>query len=90
MTAFDGCMMFGVTTLCTSSSKYFETRNYDVLINHAVGGVGGPGELIRDGYIVGVWISQPMDRDYLLGELPAGRGLTAAGEMGIPSDSRRP
>ena len=36
-----GCMMFGVTTPCVlRASKYFEERNYDVLINHAVGSGG--------------------------------------------------
>ncbi|MDR9756071.1 MAG: Tm-1-like ATP-binding domain-containing protein [Thermacetogeniaceae bacterium] len=84
-----GCMMFGVTTPCVlRASKYFETRNYDVLINHAVGSGGRSlEELIRDGYIVGVLdITTHEIGDYLLGGvLSAGPDrLTAAGEMGIP------
>lgn len=84
-----GCMMFGVTTPCVlRASKYFETRNYDVLINHAVGSGGRSlEELIRDGYIVGVLdITTHEIADYLLGGvLSAGPDrLTAAGEMGIP------
>ncbi|MGI5927516.1 MAG: Tm-1-like ATP-binding domain-containing protein [Thermacetogeniaceae bacterium] len=84
-----GCMMFGVTTPCVlRASKYFEERNYDVLINHAVGSGGrSMEELIRDGYIVGVLdITTHEIGDYLLGGvLSAGPDrLTAAGEMGIP------
>ena len=84
-----GCMMFGVTTPCVlRASKYFEERNYDVLINHAVGSGGrSMEELIRDGYIVGVLdITTHEIGDYLLGGvLSAGPDrLTAAGDMGIP------
>jgi len=84
-----GCMMFGVTTPCVlRASKYFETRNYDVLINHAVGSGGrSMEELIRDGYIVGMLdITTHEIGDYLLGGvLSAGPDrLTAAGDMGIP------
>ena len=84
-----GCMMFGVTTPCVlRASKYFEERNYDVLINHAVGSGGRSlEELIRDGYIVGVLdITTHEIGDYLLGGvLSAGPDrLTAAGDMGIP------
>jgi len=84
-----GCMMFGVTTPCVlRASQYFEKRNYDVLINHAVGSGGrSMEELIRDGYIVGVLdITTHEIGDYLLGGvLSAGPDrLTAAGDMGIP------
>lgn len=84
-----GCMMFGVTTPCVlRASHYFETKGYDVLINHAVGSGGRSlEELIRDGYIVGVLdITTHEIADFLLGGvLSAGIDrLTAAGEMGIP------
>lgn len=84
-----GCMMFGVTTPCVlRASHYFETKGYDVLINHAVGSGGRSlEELIRDGYIVGVLdITTHEIADFLLGGvLSAGPDrLTAAGEMGIP------
>jgi len=84
-----GCMMFGVTTPCVlRASQYFETRGYDVMINHAVGSGGrSMEELIRDGYIVGMLdITTHEIGDYLLGGvLSAGPGrLTAAGEKGIP------
>jgi uncharacterized protein (UPF0261 family) len=84
-----GCMMFGVTTPCVlRASKYFEDKDYDVLINHAVGSGGRSlEELIRDGFIVGVLdITTHEIADYLLGGvLSAGPDrLTAAGDMGIP------
>ncbi|MGE5483592.1 MAG: Tm-1-like ATP-binding domain-containing protein [Ignavibacteriales bacterium] len=84
-----GCMMFGVTTPCVlRASRYFESRGYDVMINHAVGSGGrSMEELIRDGYIVGMLdITTHEIGDHLLGGvLSAGPDrLTAAGEKGIP------
>lgn len=84
-----GCTMFGVTTPCVlRASKYFEDRDYDVMILHATGSGGRSlEELIRDGYMVGVLdITTHEVGDYLLGGvLSAGPDrLTAAGEMGIP------
>ena len=84
-----GCMMFGVTTPCVlRTSRYFENRGYDVIINHAVGSGGrSMEELIRDGYIVGMLdITTHEVGDLLLGGvLSAGpERLTAAVDMGIP------
>jgi uncharacterized protein (UPF0261 family) len=84
-----GCMMFGVTTPCVlHASKYFEDKNYDIMINHAVGSGGrSMEELIRDGFIVGILdITTHEIADYLLGGvLSAGPDrMTAAGEIGIP------
>lgn len=84
-----GCMMFGVTTPCVlRASKYFEERNYDVMINHSVGSGGrSMEELIRDGYIVGILdITTHEIGDYMLGGvLSAGSDrMTAAGDMAIP------
>ncbi|KUK10961.1 MAG: Uncharacterized protein XD50_0787 [Clostridia bacterium 41_269] len=84
-----GCMMFGVTTPCVlRASKYFESRGYDVIINHAVGSGGrSMEELIGDGLISGVLdITTHEIGDYLLGGvLSAGPDrLTAAGDIGIP------
>ena len=84
-----GCMMFGVTTPCVlHAAKYFENRNYDIIINHAVGSGGrSMEELIRDGFIVGMLdITTHEIADYLLGGvLSAGPDrMTAAGEVGIP------
>jgi uncharacterized protein (UPF0261 family) len=84
-----GCMMFGVTTPCVlRSSRYFEDRGYDVMINHAVGSGGrSMEELITDGYIVGMLdITTHEIADYLFGGvLSAGPDrLTAAGCEGIP------
>jgi uncharacterized protein (UPF0261 family) len=84
-----GCMMFGVTTpTVLRASKYFETKGFDVMINHAVGSGGrSMEELIEDGYIVGVLdITTHEIADLLLGGvLSAGPDrLTAAGRKGIP------
>jgi uncharacterized protein (UPF0261 family) len=84
-----GCMMFGVTTPAVlRASKYFEDRDYDVMINHAVGSGGkSMEELITDGYIVGMLdITTHEIADFLLGGvLSAGPDrLTAAGNKGIP------
>ena len=84
-----GCMMFGVTTpTVLRSSKYFEDRGYDVMINHAVGSGGrSMEELIADGYIVGMLdITTHEVADELFGGvLSAGPDrLTAAGRKGIP------
>ncbi|MBN2322905.1 MAG: Tm-1-like ATP-binding domain-containing protein [Spirochaetes bacterium] len=84
-----GCMMFGVTTPAVlHASKYFETRGYDVMINHAVGSGGqSMEELISDGYITGILdITTHEIADFMLGGvLSAGPDrLTAAGKKGIP------
>jgi uncharacterized protein (UPF0261 family) len=84
-----GCMMFGVTTpTVLRASKYFETKGFDVMINHAVGSGGrSMEELIEDGYMVGVLdITTHEIADLLLGGvLSAGPDrLTAAGRKGIP------
>lgn len=84
-----GCMMFGVTTPCVlRASRYFESKGYDVMINHAVGSGGrSMEELIRDGYIVGMLdITTHEMGDHMLGGI-LGAGpdrLTAAGEKGVP------
>lgn len=84
-----GCMMFGVTTPAVlRASKYFEDRDYDMMINHAVGSGGqSMEELITDGYISGILdITTHEIADLLLGGvLSAGPNrLTAAGRKGIP------
>lgn len=84
-----GCTMFGVTTPCVlRASKQMENRNYDVIINHAVGSGGrSMEELINEGYISGILdITTHEIADYLLGGvLSAGPNrLTAAGKKGIP------
>jgi uncharacterized protein (UPF0261 family) len=84
-----GCMMFGVTTPAVlRSSKYFEGKGYDVMINHAVGSGGrSMEELIEDGYIVGILdiTTHEIVDEMLGGVLSAGHDrLTAAGRKGIP------
>lgn len=84
-----GCMMFGVTTPCVlRASKYFESRGYDVMVNHAVGSGGrSMEELIDDGYIVGMLdiTTHEIGDELFGGVLSAGPDrLTAAGRKGIP------
>lgn len=84
-----GCMMFGVTTPAVlRASKFFESRGYDVMINHAVGSGGqSMEELVSDGYITGMLdITTHEIVDFMFGGvLSAGPDrLTAAGEKGIP------
>jgi len=84
-----GCMMFGVTTPCVlRASAYFEERDYDVMINHAVGSGGrSMEELLRDGYITGILdiTTHEIADEMLGGVLGAGPDrMTAAGELGIP------
>jgi len=84
-----GCMMFGVTTPCVlRASKYFEDRDYDVMINHAVGSGGrSMEELITDGFIVGILdiTTHEIGDEMFGGVLGAGPDrMTAAGKKGIP------
>lgn len=84
-----GCTMLGVTTPSVlRASKYFEARNYDVTIHHAIGSGGQcVEELISDGLIVGILdITTHEITDFLFGEvLNAGpERLTAAARKGIP------
>jgi uncharacterized protein (UPF0261 family) len=84
-----GCMMMGVTTpTVLNASKYFESRGYDVMINHAVGSGGkSMEEMIEDGYIKGLLdITTHEIADLLFGGvLSAGPSrMTAAGKKGIP------
>lgn len=84
-----GFMMFGVTTPCVlRSSKFFEDKGYDVIVNHAVGSGGrSMEELIRDGLVSGLMdITTHEIGDFMLGGvLSAGPDrLTAAAEKGIP------
>jgi uncharacterized protein (UPF0261 family) len=84
-----GCTMLGVTTPgVLRASKYFEGKDYDVMIHHAVGSGGrSMEELISDGLIVGTLdITTHEITDFLLGGvLNAGpERLTAAGRKGIP------
>ena len=83
-----GCTILGVVAPCTErASRHFESRGYDLINLHAVGGGASLEELIRDGEIVGSLDIATHEMTDLAcgGEMHAGPSrLSAAGEMGIP------
>ena len=84
-----GCTMLGVTTPgVMQAAKFFEKKDYEVMINHAVGSGGrSMEELVTEGFVIGLLdLTTHEITDHLLGGvLDAGPDrLTAAALRGTP------